>query len=218
MMKPLGGNNNILIHTDSPGYHGVWLEETLFHEACHTSLDARISRTQTWLNAQSADSEFISTYARDFPEREDVAESCLMYYALRHRQDRVDGTTLTAISETIPNRISIFDMYDFQPVLLSDRVAFYNVSNESLLLPAVAVGDEFYEVNLMLSDAIELTFSLGEVIFTSAPNYDSASSYVENMLATPLILAGGQRYHAIFSLFSDDPIQFKITSANLLPW
>ena len=37
-----GGNNNILIHTDAPGYHGVWLEETLFHEACHTSLDSRV--------------------------------------------------------------------------------------------------------------------------------------------------------------------------------
>ena len=33
-----GGNNDILIHTDAAGYRGEWLEETIYHEACHTCL------------------------------------------------------------------------------------------------------------------------------------------------------------------------------------
>lgn len=110
-----GGNNNLLIHTgQSASYErdGI-LEETLVHEASHTSLDARHSATPGWLAAQESDPDFISTYARDNPTREDIAESFLLWLALRYRPDRIDSTLASMIEATIPARISYFDAQDF---------------------------------------------------------------------------------------------------------
>ncbi len=110
-----GGNNNLLIHTGQADQYlasGI-LEETLVHEAAHTSLDEKHANSQGWLAAQVADNEFISTYARDNPDREDVAESFLLYFALKHRPDRISESLADAISETIPNRIAYFDSQAF---------------------------------------------------------------------------------------------------------
>jgi hypothetical protein len=74
-----GGNNNVLIHTGQADLYfadGI-LEETLVHEASHTSLDTPHASAAGWLAAQAADAEFISTYARDNADREDFAESFL---------------------------------------------------------------------------------------------------------------------------------------------
>lgn len=110
-----GGNNNLLIHTgQSVSYErdGI-LEETLVHEASHTSLDARHSASSGWLAAQKSDPDFISTYARDNPTREDIAESFLPWLALRYRPDRIDSALASMIEATIPARISYFDAQDF---------------------------------------------------------------------------------------------------------
>ena len=88
-----GGNDNLLIHTGQSARYeadGI-LEETLVHEASHTSLDDAHAEAAGWLDAQRADAEFISNYARDNPIREDVAESFLPYLAIRYRADRIDG-------------------------------------------------------------------------------------------------------------------------------
>lgn len=109
-----GGNNNILIHTGQAEEYvrdGI-LEETLIHEAAHTSLDAQHARSDGWLAAQAADPEFISTYARDNPFREDIAESFLTYIAVRHREDRISRQMSATIQNTIPNRLAYFDAQD----------------------------------------------------------------------------------------------------------
>ena len=106
-----GGNNNLLIHTGQADRYtadGI-LEETLVHEAAHTSLDASYASAPSWLAAQAADGEFISTYARDFPDREDVAESFLPYLSIRYRSDRISQPLADTIMQTIPNRIDYFD-------------------------------------------------------------------------------------------------------------
>jgi hypothetical protein len=107
-----GGNNNLLIHTDySETYYeeqGI-LEEVLIHEAAHTSLDAYHAESIGWLEAQSKDCEFISSYARDYPNREDVAESYLPYFAIRYRSDRISESLKKRIEDAIPNRIEYFD-------------------------------------------------------------------------------------------------------------
>ena len=64
-------------------------KETLVHEAAHTSLDSAHASAAGWLAAQSADPTFISTYARDFPAREDIAETFVLYLAVRYRSDRI---------------------------------------------------------------------------------------------------------------------------------
>lgn len=106
-----GGNNNILIHGGQAARYvadGI-LEETLAHEAAHTSLDPYHATAPDWLAAQAADPTFISTYARANPTREDIAESYVPYLAVRYRADRITASLRTTILETIPNRIAYFD-------------------------------------------------------------------------------------------------------------
>ncbi len=113
-VQPFGGDahsGEILIHTGQARQYendGI-LEETLVHEACHVSLDPFHARASQWIAAQKADATFISIYARDHPEREDVAESFLPYYAVRYRPDRISPEMLLTIEETIPHRMAYFD-------------------------------------------------------------------------------------------------------------
>lgn len=115
-----GGNNNLLIHIGQADLYvndGI-LEETFVHEAAHTSLDAAHANSSGWLAAQVADAEFISTYARDFPNREDIAESFLPYLAVRYRSNRISQSLKMTIMQTIPNRIAYFDnqSFDMYPI------------------------------------------------------------------------------------------------------
>jgi len=106
-----GGNNNLLIHVGQADLYvadGI-LEETLVHEAAHTSLDGAYSFAPGWLAAQMADPTFISDYGRDFPSREDIAESFVPYLAVRYRRDRISESLALVIEEAIPNRIEYFD-------------------------------------------------------------------------------------------------------------
>ncbi len=107
-----GGNQNILIHTDWSEMHyetqGI-LEETLFHEATHTSLDGIFSKDGNWINAQKEDCNFISTYALENPEREDVAESFLPFFAIKFFPNRISASMKKTIIETMPARIRYFN-------------------------------------------------------------------------------------------------------------
>ncbi len=110
-----GGNNNLLIHIGQSTVYekeGI-LEETLIHEAAHTSLDAAHAASKGWINAQNTDPSFISTYALDNPKREDIAETFLLYVALRYRSDRISTSLKDKIIETVPNRIKYFDSQNF---------------------------------------------------------------------------------------------------------
>ena len=110
-----GGNNSILIHTgQSVKYEtdGI-LEETLVHEASHTSLDFTHQNATGWINAQSKDVNFISTYARDNPIREDIAESFLTWLMVKYRASKITTIDFNKITQTIPNRLLYFDSKNF---------------------------------------------------------------------------------------------------------
>lgn len=111
-----GGNKNLLIHTGQGELYAAdgFLEEILVHEAAHTSLDAAHAAAPEWIAAQNADPDFISTYARDYPDREDIAESFLAWLAVRHRSDRISSIDFDIINATIPNRIAYFDSQNFE--------------------------------------------------------------------------------------------------------
>ena len=112
-----GGNENILIHTDWFEKHyknqGI-LEETLFHEASHTSLDSLHANKLAWIDAQNKDNNFISEYAKEFPNREDIAESYLLYFALKHKREILSDITIKKIENSIPNRIKYFENQNFE--------------------------------------------------------------------------------------------------------
>ncbi|MFW6224442.1 MAG: hypothetical protein ACOC4R_02150, partial [Bacteroidota bacterium] len=96
-----------------PVYTDGILEETLVHEASHTSLNATHATSEGWIEAQDIDGAYISTYAKDYPEREDIAESFLPWLAVRYRRDRISDDDYNTITETIPNRLKYFDDMDF---------------------------------------------------------------------------------------------------------
>ena len=106
-----GGNSNILIHTGEAKdlFGRGTLEEALLHEAAHTSLDPIYKDDARWLAAQTADGTFISTYARDHPDREDIAESVVPWIAVRYRRERIAPEVAETIIEKIPHRIAFFD-------------------------------------------------------------------------------------------------------------
>jgi hypothetical protein len=110
-----GGNASLLIHTAQADIYeqGGILEEALAHEAAHTSLDVDHATAPGWRAAQAADPTFISTYARDNPVREDIAESFVPYFAVRYRRDRITPELAAQIEAAIPNRLAYFDAQGF---------------------------------------------------------------------------------------------------------
>ena len=125
-----GGNFNLLIHTDQGDEYiskGI-LEETLIHEASHTSLDwPGISKnhgiSKGWIEAQKADKGYISDYAEDYPNREDIAESFLPWVVVRYKADRIGKKHRNKIIEAIPNRLKYFDLqgFDMRPLKLNEK-------------------------------------------------------------------------------------------------
>ena len=116
--RVFGGNwfdQSITIHTGRGEEYisGGFLEEVLFHEGAHVSVDGLVEDTPEWLAAQEADGGFISEYARDHPDREDVAESILPYFAVRFRPGRLSAGDRAAIEAAIPARLEYFDRQGF---------------------------------------------------------------------------------------------------------
>jgi hypothetical protein len=116
-----GFNNSLLIHTGQSILYendGI-LEETLAHEASHTSLDPEHSNSLGWRSAQGSDINFISTHARDFPKREDIAETINWWIAVRCKSDRISKLTYEKIILGIPNRLKYLDEqnYDTYPLV-----------------------------------------------------------------------------------------------------
>ena len=110
--KPFGGGGKgVLIHTEMGDSYikGGILAETLCHEASHTSLDRTHSASKGWLAAQDKDGGFISGYAKSNPRREDVAETYLMYLAVRYKPDRIDDKLRAKITKAISHRMAYFD-------------------------------------------------------------------------------------------------------------
>ena len=119
-----GGNNNILIHTGmTESYENIntgIVEETLIHEAAHTSIDAylypeRLTNGERWIEAVEKDGScYISTYAKDYPYREDIAELFPLYIAVKYFPDRITEELRDIILSCCFNRIKYFDEQDYE--------------------------------------------------------------------------------------------------------
>ena len=115
-----GGNNNLLVHTGMSKVYENWstgniIEETLIHEATHTSIDAyhypdRETDGAAWIDAVSKDDGcYISSYARDYPYREDLAELMPLYIAVRYFPERISTDIRDKILSCNLNRIRYLD-------------------------------------------------------------------------------------------------------------
>ena len=93
--------SGILIHTDMGEEYirDGFMEEILVHEAAHAALDIAHKDSPGWHAAQAADGVFISTYALDHPNREDIAASFVTYLAVRYQPERLTGRRPSCDSE-----------------------------------------------------------------------------------------------------------------------
>ena len=108
--KFAGGERGVMIHrlkAEEYARDGI-LTETLFHEAVHATVDDAWRDDPDWLRMRGEDPTFVSTYARDFPDREDLAESLLLCIAMTQRPERLPEGMADLLSSIIPNRIEFF--------------------------------------------------------------------------------------------------------------
>ena len=85
------------------------LEETIFHEACHATLEKEHAQHQDWLAAQKKDAAFITKYAERLPLKEDLPESALFAYTVLKHPGRLPPGTEKSVRELIPNRLLYFE-------------------------------------------------------------------------------------------------------------
>lgn len=137
-----GGGDGILIHTGTGKDYirDGFMEEILVHEAAHSALDTAHRHSPGWRAAQTADGIFISVYARDHPDREDIAESFLPYLAVRYRPARLTSVDRETIATTIPNRLAYFDeqTFDMSPLVVATTSKASVAHSESVALGQTA--------------------------------------------------------------------------------
>lgn len=85
------------------------LEETVFHESVHATLDARWANHRSWRAAQAADRAYITNYARAIPNKEDLAESALFAHAELINPGRLPADVSAKVRTIMPNRLAFFE-------------------------------------------------------------------------------------------------------------
>ena len=88
------------------------LEEVMAHEAVHASIDPLYLGSREWNQAQKSDIAFVSAYARDFVETEDLAESYVAYLIVKN-PSRNSSSVVQRIRNGIPERIQFFEDLGF---------------------------------------------------------------------------------------------------------
>ncbi len=81
------------------------LDETVFHEAAHVALDPMLSEDSDWRANQAADGTFVTQYAADNPDKEDIAESALFAWTMQYHPGRLPADVEVAVRDVIPNRL-----------------------------------------------------------------------------------------------------------------
>ena len=93
------------------------LEETVFHESVHATLDAKYARSKEWLKAQKADGDFITKYAKRLPKKEDLAESGLFAWTMIMHPGRLPAKIEARARKIMPNRLVFFkELFLSRPV------------------------------------------------------------------------------------------------------
>lgn len=113
-----GGGGNIYTFADQAPSHNEF-QGVIFHEVLH-SVDHAMSASQraAWKAAQTADRKaaprfdgFVSSYARQHPDREDFPSAAVPWFSLRKHPERLTSEQRAFIREQIPNRIKFLNAH-----------------------------------------------------------------------------------------------------------
>ena len=146
-----GGGGTMIYHIDST-YPTIYnyaysAEELMLHEAGHNDLSNHWN-APGWIAAQQADGRFISQYAEDFPEREDVTVSMTNWFAVRHRPERCSQGYIDWITDTIPNRLAYFDSLNLDPYPANKPIAAPFIDSTSSLVTYAPSASEWGAWNI----------------------------------------------------------------------
>ena len=106
---------NITFHTDwltnivETRTDGDKTEELLIHESAHLSIDPYVYGQQGWTDAVNLDGNYLSTYAKDNPNSEDIAETFQAYIAVKYFPDRISNSLRDTILSVCLNIFEYFD-------------------------------------------------------------------------------------------------------------
>ena len=106
---------NITFHTDwlnnivETRPDGDRTEELFIHEAAHLSIDPYVYGQQGWTDAVNLDGNYLSTYAKENPESEDIAETFQAYIAVKYFPERITSSLRDTILSICLNRFKYFD-------------------------------------------------------------------------------------------------------------
>ena len=88
-------------------------EELLIHESTHLSIDPYVYNQQGWIDAVNLDNNYISTYAKENPDTEDVAENFQAYITVKYFPERISNNLRDTILSVCLNRFKYFDSLNF---------------------------------------------------------------------------------------------------------
>lgn len=88
------------------------LQETVFHECAHVAFEEQYAKASGWVQAQQADTGFITDYAASNPTKEDISESAIFAFVLLNHPGRLPAAVEAAVQKQIPNRIQYFGTLD----------------------------------------------------------------------------------------------------------
>lgn len=87
------------------------IEEMLLHEGTHAALDYLYN--EDWKVERNKDGKFVSKYAYDNPDREDIAETFAIWLALKNKENRLNSVDVALITTNLSNRINYLNSLDF---------------------------------------------------------------------------------------------------------
>ena len=83
-------------------------KETAFHEAVHATLDNPLLKSRAWCTTQRKDRDFVTEYAKNHPNKEDMAESALFAWAILQHPGQLPTSIEKRVKRIMPNRLAYF--------------------------------------------------------------------------------------------------------------
>ena len=157
------------------------LEEIVFHESVHASYQFMYQNDQSWLDAQVQDPTFVTEYAQNNPQREDLAESALFAYTLITYPGRLDSDIEQWLKDNIPNRLEWFGLI-YESITSTDVISpkfeihiYPNPTNEkcTVFLEGENIKDQIHLYSLSngkLVKSIDAKSGNNEIDLQGLPN------------------------------------------------
>ena len=127
------------------------MEEMLLHEGTHAALDYLYN--EDWIVERDKDTKFVSKYAFENPNREDISETFAIWLALRNQDDRLPEADYTKVTEGLSHRIAYLNSLNFNINPIAGKsLSTENFTVDNAVLYPNPINDEI-NIKAINSDA-----------------------------------------------------------------